>query len=119
MNVADAAKIADLMCQMWAAPELGDDGIRLLVVAISDTGLQFDEAQVGLRVLMQESHRFRPQMHDLVQASRPRPVAAQYHRPFAETAGELPPAPPDRTVGRAALAEMRALMAAAKREGAA
>lgn len=101
MTQHEAASIVQLLVEYWPNPELSDDGLRLLLLAVSDTDLSLDEAQAAVRVLLGTS-RFRPIPADLIEASgRNRPA---YHKPFLVPALETPPLAKDVALGHVAAA---------------
>jgi hypothetical protein len=77
MTQLEAAQVAALMTQHWPQPELTNEGFELLVCALMDSPLAKDQAVAALRKLMQEIHKFRPQVGDLRAIEPPR-----YHRPY-------------------------------------
>jgi hypothetical protein len=110
MTPQEAAATVQLLTQMWPQPELEATGLKMLIVAVVDTGLSEAEAQAGIRALLQEHHEFRPSVAQLKTAAKPSKPA--YHRPYLVRAIEAPP-PPDEVV-RAALDTARSALRGGK-----
>jgi hypothetical protein len=73
MTADEAADIARLMTQHWASPALTEKAFDMLVVAIVDSALSYDEATAGIR---NKPHYHRPYLVTTEQPLSPEVTSA-------------------------------------------
>lgn len=108
-SASEMRPVMQLLVSLWPNPEVTTEAFLLDCQVLADGDRTPTELVTAVRAMRgTRTNPFRPTPAEVFDASRPH--LAKYHRPFEETAGELPPAPVDKAVGRAAMAEMRAAM---------
>jgi hypothetical protein len=113
-TAVEMRQVMNLLVALWPNPDITNEAYALDCQVYADSERTPTELVAAVREMRRtRTDPFRPTPAEVINATRP--YLAEYHKPFVQTAGELPPAPVDKTIGRDAMAEMRAAMGAIKR----